>query len=60
MKDIVDEFMPEALLIARTGGSLTLAVPRSKNNEEERRKKLLRFLQELENRSDIVKSWGIR
>ena len=44
MKDIVDEFMPEALLIARTGGSLTLAVPRSKNNEEEGRKKLLRFL----------------
>lgn len=27
--------MPEALLVARTGGSLTLAVPRAKGDEEE-------------------------
>ena len=27
--------MPEGLLVARTGGSLTLAVPRSKGEKEE-------------------------
>lgn len=53
--ELVDQFMPEALLVGRTGGHLTLAVPRSVGIDL-----LQNFLRKLEERKDIVKNWGIR
>ena len=47
--------MKDALLIGRTGGHLTLAIPRTVPIEM-----LQKFLQMLEQRTDIVKNWGIR
>lgn len=47
--------MPEAKLVGRTGGHLTLAISRKVNSD-----KIQRFLEKLEDRTDIVLKWGIR
>lgn len=53
--ELVMPYMREALLVGRTGGHLTLAVPRSVDMRT-----LQDFLRKLEEKVDIVKKWGIR
>ncbi|CAL6089113.1 ABC_transporter family protein [Hexamita inflata] len=53
--ELVLPYIKDALLVGRTGGHLTLAVPRSVGIEN-----LQTFLQMLEKRTDIIKSWGVR
>ena len=53
--ELVQPYMPQALLVGRTGGHLTLAIPRSVGIDA-----LQGFLRVCEQRTDIVKSWGVR
>eukprot|EP00768_Dysnectes_brevis_P002419 gnl/Dysnectes_brevis/1832_a2102_2559.p1 GENE.gnl/Dysnectes_brevis/1832_a2102_2559~~gnl/Dysnectes_brevis/1832_a2102_2559.p1 ORF type:complete len:918 (-),score=351.25 gnl/Dysnectes_brevis/1832_a2102_2559:102-2798(-) len=53
--ELVDPFCPEALLIGRTGGHLTLALPRTLPVE-----RLQDFLGRVEAANHIVKDWSVR
>ncbi|KAH0572553.1 ABC transporter family protein [Spironucleus salmonicida] len=52
--ELVKKYMPEAILVGRTGGHLTLAVARTVEFQ-----RLQEFLKQVET-SDLVKGWGIR
>ena len=53
--ELVQPYMSQALLVGRTGGHLTLAIPRNVGIDA-----LQGFLRVCEQRTDIVKSWGVR